>query len=62
MDDLSWDLNNFTVSCTNINVDISVWYDIILKHLNRHASFKVKRDKAKLTTWAQLFKTNDVAS
>ena len=52
VNDLSSDLNNFTANRSNINDDISAWYAIVLKHLNKHAPHKSKRVKNKrLPDW-----------
>ena len=45
LNDLSSDLDNFTTTSSNINDDISEWYNIVLKHLDNHAPIKVKRVK-----------------
>ena len=50
--DLASDLNNFTVDQPDINKDISVWYNIIQKHLDQHAPYKTSRVKTKkLPEW-----------
>ena len=50
--DLYSDLNNFTVGQPDINKDISVWYNIIQKHLDQHASYKTSGVKTKkLPEW-----------
>ena len=50
--DLTSDLNNFSASKSDINEDISIWYSILLKHLDCHAPYKIKRVKTKqLPDW-----------
>ena len=50
--DLTGDLNYYSVSKSDINEDISIWYSIILKHLDCHAPYKIKRVKTKyLPDW-----------
>ena len=50
--DLASDLNNFTVDQPDINKDISVWYNIIQKHLDQHAPYKTSQVKTKkLPEW-----------
>ena len=53
INDLSGDLNNFTVSPqSDINDDLMIWYSIFLKHLDHHAPYKTKRVKSKkLPDW-----------
>ena len=52
LNDLSSDLDNFTTTSSNINDDISEWYNIFLKHLDNHAPIKVKRVKPqRLSDW-----------
>ena len=45
--DLSSDLNNFTVDQPDKHKDISVWYNIIQKHLDQHAPYKISGIKTK---------------
>ena len=45
--DLTSELNDFSASKSDINEDISIWYNIILKHLDCHAPYKIKRVKTK---------------
>ena len=50
--DLSCDLDSFILDRSDINEDISVWYGIILKHLDHHAPCKTSRVKTnKLPQW-----------
>ena len=50
--DLTSDLNNFSASNSDINDDVTIWYNILLKHLDCHAPFKTKRVKTKhLPDW-----------
>ena len=50
--DLASDLNDFSACHSDINDDISNWYGILVKHLDRHAPFKTKRVKTKhLPEW-----------
>ena len=50
--DLTGDLNYYSASKSDINEDISIWYSIILKHLDCHAPYKIKRVKTKyLPDW-----------
>ena len=48
INDLSGDLNNFTVSPqSDINDDLMIWYSIFLKHLDHHAPYKTRSVKSK---------------
>ena len=50
--DLTSDLNNFSASKSDINEDISILYSILLKQLECHAPYKIKRVKTKqLPDW-----------
>ena len=50
--DLSCDLESFLLDRSDIDYDISVWYGIILKHLDHHAPYKTSRVKTnKLPQW-----------
>lgn len=52
INDLSSDLNNFTLDSSNINNAFLTWYNIFLKNLDKHAPIKVKRVKTKrLPDW-----------
>ena len=49
---LANDLDNFSANKMDINEDISIWYSIILKHLDYHAPYKIKRVRTKhLPEW-----------
>ena len=59
--DLTSDLNDFSASKSDINEDISIWYSIILKHLDCHAPYKFKRVKTKyLPDWYNQIKSNQI--
>ena len=45
--DLYEDFSQYSVSESDIETDLATWYDILLKHLNRHAPIKTKRVKTK---------------
>ncbi|MEW8545692.1 MAG: hypothetical protein AB2693_19395 [Candidatus Thiodiazotropha sp.] len=45
--DITNDLNTFEADKYSIDEDLSVWYSLILKHLNNHAPIKSKRVKNK---------------
>lgn len=50
--DLSNELNTFTLSQSDIDDDVTAWYVLIIKHLDRHAPLKTKRVKTKrLPDW-----------
>ena len=50
--DLTGDLNYYSASKSDINEAISIWFSIILKHLDCHAPYKIKRVKTKhLPDW-----------
>ena len=50
--DLTSDLYNFSASNSDINDDVTIWYNILLKHLDFHAPCKTKRVKTKhLPDW-----------
>ena len=45
--DLSEDFSWYSVSETDIEMDRTTWYDILLNRLNQHAPVKTKRVKTK---------------
>ena len=52
LSDLAHDFNNFSVCQSDIDDDVTAWYDRILKQLDRHAPVKTKRIKTKrLPKW-----------
>ena len=52
LSDLANDFNTFSVSQSDIDDDITTWYECILKQLDRHAPVKTKRIKTKrLPKW-----------